>query len=219
MIKNLANGLRALGNQSSEEQLILYVLASLEIEYEVVVVNLTSRERLSLAEVQLMLQNHEICIEANQAQANIDLHGATANYTQFKKNQFGPPNPNGRGDPTLFDVVAGPPMVEDQTMVVAEATQITIDMCVNFLVALVTQFKSVTKDLLSLTMVLMRRMATQVRIHPKPLLLQVKLMMMMPGMFIVASLTMSPKTVPIFNNKTPKKVKKRLQWVMVLLFL
>uniref|UniRef100_A0A803QQC0 Retrotransposon Copia-like N-terminal domain-containing protein n=1 Tax=Cannabis sativa TaxID=3483 RepID=A0A803QQC0_CANSA len=44
-MKNFADGLRAAGNQITEEQLILYVLAGLGTNYEDVVVNLTSRDQ------------------------------------------------------------------------------------------------------------------------------------------------------------------------------
>uniref|UniRef100_A0A803PB16 Reverse transcriptase Ty1/copia-type domain-containing protein n=1 Tax=Cannabis sativa TaxID=3483 RepID=A0A803PB16_CANSA len=89
-MKNLVDGLRAAGNPITYDQLILYVLTSLGPEYEAMVVNLTSRENLTLQEVQFLLQNHEIRIESHVAALSLYLNGSSTNMAQFKK----PPFPN-----------------------------------------------------------------------------------------------------------------------------
>uniref|UniRef100_A0A803Q8Z8 Uncharacterized protein n=1 Tax=Cannabis sativa TaxID=3483 RepID=A0A803Q8Z8_CANSA len=57
------NGLQAAGNSISEEQQIIYVLIGVGSDYESVVVNLTSKDKLTLQEVQFMLRNHEMRLQ------------------------------------------------------------------------------------------------------------------------------------------------------------
>ena len=56
-IKNLADSLTVVGQIITDEELILYILGGLRSQFEVVVVNLTSRhDNLTLQEAQFMLQ-------------------------------------------------------------------------------------------------------------------------------------------------------------------
>lgn len=84
-MKNYADGLCAAGFPITEDQLILFILAGLGSEYESVVVNLTSRDHLSLQEIQFMLQNHETRIEFNTAQSSTSLSNPTTNLAQTRK--------------------------------------------------------------------------------------------------------------------------------------
>uniref|UniRef100_A0A803NK75 Uncharacterized protein n=1 Tax=Cannabis sativa TaxID=3483 RepID=A0A803NK75_CANSA len=54
-------------------------------QYESVVVNLTSQDKLTLQEVQFMLQNHEMRLELTQSTALLDLNSPQANIAQAKK--------------------------------------------------------------------------------------------------------------------------------------
>ncbi|KAM6585304.1 hypothetical protein CsatB_012306 [Cannabis sativa] len=95
-MKGFVDSLRAAGNPVSEDQLILYILAGVGSEYESVVVNLTSRDHLSLQEVQYMLQNHEMRLEINASTPVLDLTNPMANLAQFKKPGQSGNNSNGR---------------------------------------------------------------------------------------------------------------------------
>lgn len=62
-MRALNDALMAVGQNISDDELILYILGCLGTDYESVIVNLTSRESLMLQEVHFMLQNQEICLE------------------------------------------------------------------------------------------------------------------------------------------------------------
>ena len=59
-MKTNANALITAGQQISDDELILYILGGLGPEFDSVVVNVTSRDSITLEEVQLMLQTHEM---------------------------------------------------------------------------------------------------------------------------------------------------------------
>ena len=73
---------------------------ALVLNFDSVVVNFTSRDPITLLEVQFMLQTHEMRLESQNASTTIDLSCSTANLVQ---NQFSPPSnfrsyiPNSRG--------------------------------------------------------------------------------------------------------------------------
>lgn len=56
-MRTMTNALMATSQTITDDELILYILGSLGPEFESVVVNLTSRENLSLQKGQFMLQN------------------------------------------------------------------------------------------------------------------------------------------------------------------
>ena len=99
-MKTNANALITAGQQISNEELILYIFGGLGPEFDSIVVNVTSRDSITLLEVQFMLQTHEMRLESQNASTTIDLSRSTANFVQ---NQFSPPSnfrsyiPNSRG--------------------------------------------------------------------------------------------------------------------------
>ena len=73
-MRGFANGLLSVGQVITDKELILYILEGLGSDYETDVVNLTSRENVTIREVQLMLQNQEMRLENLNAAATMDLH-------------------------------------------------------------------------------------------------------------------------------------------------
>lgn len=59
----MANTLMVASQTITDDELIMYILGGLGLDFESVVVNLTSCESFSLQEVQFMLQNQEMCLE------------------------------------------------------------------------------------------------------------------------------------------------------------
>ena len=72
-MKSLAMSLMATGQQITDDELILYILGGLESEFEEVIVNLTSRESITLQEVQYILQTHEMRLESLSDVSTVDL--------------------------------------------------------------------------------------------------------------------------------------------------
>ena len=63
-MRNIANMLSTLGKPIPDEDLILYILGRLGLEFEKIVVNITSRsETISLQEIHYFLQSHEVHLE------------------------------------------------------------------------------------------------------------------------------------------------------------
>uniref|UniRef100_A0A803QGW3 Uncharacterized protein n=1 Tax=Cannabis sativa TaxID=3483 RepID=A0A803QGW3_CANSA len=102
----LGDALMAAGHTISDDKLILYILGGLGGEYDPAIVNLTSKETVTIQEVQFLLQTQEIRIEQMNSIAALDLQNPTANYAATYKK--GPPpqssnttrgsrNPNNRG--------------------------------------------------------------------------------------------------------------------------
>lgn len=71
-MRALAYALMAAGQNILDDDLILYILGGLGTDYESVVVNLTSRESLTLQEVQFMLQNQEMRLEQLSSSSIVD---------------------------------------------------------------------------------------------------------------------------------------------------
>ena len=77
-MKTLANSLMASSQQIPDDELILYILSGLGPEFESVVMNLTSKEYVTLPEVQYMLQTHEMRLESLNAATVIDISNSAA---------------------------------------------------------------------------------------------------------------------------------------------
>ena len=102
-MKSLADGLSAAGQAFTDDDLILYILGGLGSEYDSVVVNLTSRaDRVSLSEVQFLLQSQEMRLDQQNA-ASSDLGLPSAQFAARGRRPYTPPpsgrppNPRGRG--------------------------------------------------------------------------------------------------------------------------
>ncbi|XP_062103704.1 uncharacterized protein LOC133814806 [Humulus lupulus] len=83
----LADALMVVGQAISDDDLIMYILGGLGSEYESVVVNLTSKDSVTLQEVQFMLQSQELRLEQQHALFALDLHPPTVNYASVTKNE------------------------------------------------------------------------------------------------------------------------------------
>ena len=81
-MKAVANSLIAAGQQISEDELFLYILSGLGPEFESVVVNLTSKDSVTLPEVQDMLQTHEMRLESLNAATVVEISNSAANLVQ-----------------------------------------------------------------------------------------------------------------------------------------
>ena len=81
-MKFLAMSLMDVGQQITDDELILYILGGLESEFEAVIVNLTSRESITLQEVQYILQTHEIRLESLSAATIVDLSNSSVHFAQ-----------------------------------------------------------------------------------------------------------------------------------------
>ena len=88
-MNDMATSLIAAGQQISDDELVLYILGGLGLEYESVVVNLTSRYSLTLQEVQYVLQTHEVRLEYLNATAMVEISDSSAHLIQ-KQPQFFP---------------------------------------------------------------------------------------------------------------------------------
>ena len=86
-MKSLATSLIATGQQISDDELILYILRGLGLEFESVIVNLTSGESVTLQEVQYMLQTHEMRLESLNTTTMVELSHSTAHFVH---KQFSP---------------------------------------------------------------------------------------------------------------------------------
>ena len=86
-MKARANDLMAAGQAISDDELILYILGGLGPEFESIIVNLTSRESLTLQEVQYLLQTYEMKLENLSASAMLDISNSTAANMVHKESQ------------------------------------------------------------------------------------------------------------------------------------
>ena len=80
--KSLVLSLMAAGQQITDDKLILYILGGLGSEFETVIVNLTSRESITLQEVQYILQTHEMRLESLSAATTVDLSGSSIHFVK-----------------------------------------------------------------------------------------------------------------------------------------
>ena len=76
-MKGISHALMAAGQHVSDDELILYILGGLGSDCESVVVNLTSRDSVTLQEVQYLLQTHEMRLE----------HLTTASVVEFPNSE------------------------------------------------------------------------------------------------------------------------------------
>ena len=100
--RTLADCLIAASQPISTDEVILYILSSLGLEYESVVVNITSKDHITLQRVMFLLQNHEQRIESCESTTQVDVNGTSAHYAA-KENSFNSSynrgNDNYRGRP------------------------------------------------------------------------------------------------------------------------
>ena len=86
-MKSLAHEFMSVGQVIPDYEIVLYILGGLGPEYESVVVNLTSKDSLTLPEAQFMLQAHELRLENFHNALALDLTAATTqislNHTNF----------------------------------------------------------------------------------------------------------------------------------------
>ena len=67
-MRNIVDTLASTGQLIYDDELLLYVLGGLGLEYDFVVVNLTARQvSFSLQEAQFLLQSHEMRLDQLQA--------------------------------------------------------------------------------------------------------------------------------------------------------
>ena len=81
-MKSLAMSLMATGQQITDDELILYILGGLRSEFETVIVNLTSRESITLQELQYILQTHEMRLKSLSAATTVDLSISFVHFVQ-----------------------------------------------------------------------------------------------------------------------------------------
>ena len=78
--RTLANYLIVDGKPISDDEVILFILSGLGLEYESVVVNITSKDHITLQRVMFLLQNHEQRIESCESTTQVDVNGASVHY-------------------------------------------------------------------------------------------------------------------------------------------
>ena len=81
IMKNLAHDLLLTGQAIPDNELVLYISGGLGSEYESVVVNLTARESVTLAEAQFMLQTHELRLETFNSTLSTNISHVEAHLT------------------------------------------------------------------------------------------------------------------------------------------
>uniref|UniRef100_A0A803QPL8 Polyprotein n=1 Tax=Cannabis sativa TaxID=3483 RepID=A0A803QPL8_CANSA len=82
-MKSYVDALAVVGQQISDEDLILYILGGLGQEYKAIIVNLIARENpLSLQEVQFMLHSHELRINQHTIDTLSNVQANLANFSQ-----------------------------------------------------------------------------------------------------------------------------------------
>ena len=79
-MKILAKSLIAAGQHITDDKLVLYILGGLGSEYDSVIVNLTSKEFVTLQEAQYMLQTHEMRLESLHSSIAIDISHSAAHF-------------------------------------------------------------------------------------------------------------------------------------------
>ncbi|KAL5820015.1 hypothetical protein ACOSQ4_023857 [Xanthoceras sorbifolium] len=89
-MKGFADCLTSAGQPTSDQDVIMSVLNGLGLEYDSVVVNLTSREdHVTLSEAQYMLLSQEQRLERLHSTTSLDLSNATANYVARPTQRYG----------------------------------------------------------------------------------------------------------------------------------
>ena len=80
-MKTIAQDLMSAGQSVSDDELVLYILGGLGSEFDSVVVNLTSKNSVTLPEAQFLLQTQELRLETLNTNPIVDVSHATANTT------------------------------------------------------------------------------------------------------------------------------------------
>uniref|UniRef100_A0A803PPU3 Retrotransposon Copia-like N-terminal domain-containing protein n=1 Tax=Cannabis sativa TaxID=3483 RepID=A0A803PPU3_CANSA len=91
----LGDASMAAGQQITDDELILYILGGLGNEYDLAIVTLTSKESVTLQDVQFLLQTQEMRIDQQTSIATLDLHNPTANYAAANKKNPSSTSTNG----------------------------------------------------------------------------------------------------------------------------
>ena len=78
-MKTIAQDLMLAGQSVSDDELVLYILEGLGSEFDSVVVNLTSKDPVTLPEAQFLLQTQELRLETLNTNPIVDVSHATAN--------------------------------------------------------------------------------------------------------------------------------------------
>ena len=64
-----------------DEELILYILGGLGSDYESIIVNLSSKDSVTLPEAHFILQPHELCLEQFNSSTGLEVSHATAHLS------------------------------------------------------------------------------------------------------------------------------------------
>ena len=91
-MKFLAHELMSTGQVIPDEELVLYILGGLGFEYESVIVNLSSKNSVTLLEAHFMLQPHELCLEQFNSSTGLEVSHATA-HLSLKNHSSAPDRP------------------------------------------------------------------------------------------------------------------------------
>ena len=101
-MKTIAQDLVSAGQSISDDELVLYILGGLGSEFDSVVVNLTSKDYVTLPEAQFLLQTQELRLETLNTNPIVDVSHAAANTatTAYRRGNFSSQPPANRGYPT-----------------------------------------------------------------------------------------------------------------------
>ncbi|KAL5739017.1 hypothetical protein ACOSQ2_028197 [Xanthoceras sorbifolium] len=87
-IKGITDSLMAAGQVITEQDLVEYILGGLGLEFDPVVVNLTSKkEEINLQDAQFLIMNYESRLEQYHATATIDITSASSNLSKVNKGE------------------------------------------------------------------------------------------------------------------------------------
>ena len=89
-MKTIAQDLISAGQSVSDDELVLYILGGLRSEFDSVVVNLTSKDFVTLPEAQFLLQTQELRLETLNTNPIVDVSHATTNTatTAYRRGNF-----------------------------------------------------------------------------------------------------------------------------------
>ena len=80
------------GHVIPDEELVLYILGGLGSEYESVIVNLSSKDSVTLLEAHFMIQAHELQLEQFNSSTGLEVAHATAHHS-LKNHSSAPDRP------------------------------------------------------------------------------------------------------------------------------
>ena len=89
-MKTIAQDLMSAGQSVSDDEFVLYILGGLGLEFDSVVVNLTSKDSVTLPKAQFLLQTQELRLETLNTNPIVDVSHATANTatTAYRRGNF-----------------------------------------------------------------------------------------------------------------------------------